>query len=155
MAAIHGTNLSVVGSRTERLMTTVKKYTRQLIFALRLRDIPGDVIGDALAQVESHVADTGEDPVAAFGPARDYAATFEGPSGSVRRWPRYLINWLVGFLFGCALIIGVSAQVRGETVIWGLDPVIAIVVGALGLIGYFVMIVVIWSDKIKDPRKAR
>lgn len=57
-------------------MTTVKKYTRQLIFGLRLRDIPGDVIGDALAQVESHVANTGEDPVAAFGPAREYAATF-------------------------------------------------------------------------------
>lgn len=134
-------------------MTTVKNYKRQLIFALRLRDVPGEVIGEALAQVESHIADTGEDPVVAFGPARDYAATFGGPDGPVRRWPSYVINWLVGSLFGVVLILGLSGQARGERLFWGLDPVIAIVVGVLGLIGYLVTIAIIWASKIKDPRK--
>lgn len=135
-------------------MATVEKYTQQLMFALRLRDVPGEVIGDAIAQVESHIAETGEDPVAAFGPAREYAASFAGKTAPARRWPWYVVNWLVGFLFGCILIIGVFGQVRGEEVFWGLHPIIAIVVGAVGLVGYFVMIVVIWGERVKDPREA-
>ena len=66
-------------------MTTVEKYTQQLMFALRLRDVPGEVIGDAIAQVESHIAETGEDPVAAFGPASEYAASLGPDPGS---WTR-------------------------------------------------------------------
>ena len=135
-------------------MATVEKYTQQLMFALRLRDVPGEVIGDAIAQVESHIAETGEDPVAAFGPAREYAASLAGKTTPARRWPWYIVNWLVGFLFGCVLIIGVFGQVRGEQVFWGFHPIIAIVVGAVGLAVYFVMIVVIWRERIKDPRKA-
>lgn len=135
-------------------MATIEKYTQQLMFALRLRDVPGEVIGDAIAQVESHIAETGEDPVAAFGPAREYAASFAGKTTPARRWPWYIVNWLVGFLFGCVLIIGVFGQVRGEEVFWGFHPTIAIVVGAVGLVGYFVMIVVIWGERVKDPRKA-
>ena len=52
------------------------------------------------------------------------------------------------------MIIGVFGQVRDEEVFWGLHPIIAIVVGAVGLAVYFVMIVVIWRERIKDPRKA-
>ncbi|KAA9110732.1 HAAS signaling domain-containing protein [Microbacterium rhizomatis] len=135
-------------------MATVEKYTQQLMLALRLRDVPGEVIGDAIAQVESHIAETGEDPVAAFGPAREYAASFGGETAPARRWPWYIVNWLVGFLFGCVLIIGVFGQMRGEEVFWGFHPIIAIVVGAVGLVGYFVIIVVIWGERVKDPRKA-
>lgn len=134
-------------------MTTVAKYTRELIFALRLRDVPGEVIGDAVAQVESHVADTGEDPVSAFGPAREYAKTFGEPKSPARRWPWYVLNWAIGFLFGCVLLIGVMAQVRGDSTYWGLPPVVLVVVGAIGLVGYLVALTLIWADRVKDPRK--
>ena len=59
-------------------MTTDKTspdYTQRLILALRLKDVPGDRIGEIVAEVESHVADTGEDPVEAFGTPRAYAAS--------------------------------------------------------------------------------
>ena len=49
-------------------------HRRELVQALRLHDVPPERIGEIVAEVESHVADTGEDPREAFGPARDYAA---------------------------------------------------------------------------------
>lgn len=49
-------------------------YRHSLIMALRLKDLPGERIGHIVAEVESHVADSGEDPTEAFGSAREYAA---------------------------------------------------------------------------------
>lgn len=51
----------------------VDTYRQQLLLALRLRDVPGPRIAQVLAEVESHIAETGEDPRAAFGAPRDYA----------------------------------------------------------------------------------
>ncbi|WP_228759871.1 hypothetical protein [Pseudactinotalea sp. HY158] len=133
-------------------MTTVEKYTQELTFALRLRDVPGEVIGDAIAQVESHLAESGEDPVAAFGPASEYAASFRDEQRPARRWPWYVAGWLLGFLFGSILIDGMFGQIRHEEILWGVHPVAAIVVGALGLVGCFVAMLVIAADRIKDPR---
>lgn len=56
----------------------LSSYRSDLILALRLRDIPGDRIGEIVAEVESHVADTGEEPREAFGTAAEYAASFTG-----------------------------------------------------------------------------
>ncbi len=134
-------------------MISVNRYKRQLIFELRLRDTPPDEIGDALAQVESHVADTGEDPVDSFGPAREYATMFGRSDGAVRLWPRYVLNWLVGTLFGVVLILGISDQIRGEVGFWGFNPTIVIAIGAVGLIGHLATIYLIWAEKIRDPRK--
>ncbi|MDO9378314.1 MAG: hypothetical protein Q7T56_05665 [Nocardioidaceae bacterium] len=53
---------------------TMSTYRQSLILALRLKDVPGDRIGEVVAEVESHVADTGEDPTEAFGTPREYAA---------------------------------------------------------------------------------
>ncbi|MDR6867718.1 hypothetical protein J2Y69_002322 [Microbacterium resistens] len=136
-------------------MTTVTAYTQQLIFALRLRDIPGDVIGDAVAQVESHVADTGEDPVTAFGPAREYAATFGPRTPLARRWSWYVTNGALGALFGVILAIGIAGQIRDEPLAWGVSPWAAIALGVLGILGYFIAATVFWADRIKDPRKSR
>ncbi|WP_084964312.1 HAAS signaling domain-containing protein [Thermoactinospora rubra] len=51
-----------------------KRYMDELTMALRVRNVDGRRVGEVLAEVESHVAETGEDPVTAFGPAREYAA---------------------------------------------------------------------------------
>jgi hypothetical protein len=48
-------------------------YIDELVFALRLRDVSRDRIGQVVADVETHVATTGEDPVDAFGTAAEYA----------------------------------------------------------------------------------
>lgn len=54
---------------------TVTDYGQSLVLHLRLQEVPPDRIGEIVAEVESHVAETGEDPVEAFGTARDYAAS--------------------------------------------------------------------------------
>ena len=66
------------------------------MFQLRLLDVPGERIGQILAEVETHVADTGLDPVQAFGEPGEYAAACVAASGSApdlggsRRWLRDL-----------------------------------------------------------------
>jgi hypothetical protein len=55
------------------MSTNLDAYRQQLLFALRLRNVPGPRIGEAIAEVESHLAETGEDPVVAFGEPAEYA----------------------------------------------------------------------------------
>lgn len=66
--------------------TAVDSYRERLLLALRVRDVPGDRIGEVLAEVEAHVAETGEDPVDAFGTPRRYADQVVGVSGRRGRW---------------------------------------------------------------------
>ncbi len=54
---------------------TIADYRQSLVLALRLQEVPADRIGEIVAEVESHVADTGEDPTEAFGTPREYAAS--------------------------------------------------------------------------------
>ncbi|MBQ0925069.1 HAAS signaling domain-containing protein [Saccharopolyspora endophytica] len=54
-------------------MMTLDEYTDDLHKALRFHEISGERMGEVLAEVEAHVAETGEDPVDAFGRPRDYA----------------------------------------------------------------------------------
>lgn len=60
-------------------MTNTEKYTHDLMVALRCNNVPGDRIGDVLAEVESHLAATGEDPREAFGDPTEYAETVAVP----------------------------------------------------------------------------
>ncbi|ALV47254.1 hypothetical protein MB46_18910 [Arthrobacter alpinus] len=53
---------------------THKKWLDELALELRLNDVPGKSIGDALATVEEFLADSGQSPEAAFGTPREYAA---------------------------------------------------------------------------------
>jgi hypothetical protein len=53
--------------------TNLDDYRQQLLFALRARNVSGQRIGEAIAEVESHIAETHEDPVAAFGEPAEYA----------------------------------------------------------------------------------
>ena len=56
--------------------TSLRDYTQALTIQLRLREIPGRMIGQIVAEVESHVRETGEDPVEAFGQPGSYSAQF-------------------------------------------------------------------------------
>jgi len=136
-------------------MTTTTEYTRQLALALRMRHVPGAAIGDAVAQVESHVADTGEDPVEAFGPAGAYAAsvaaTVDRPAPALRV-VRLALLALAGALLGIVLAVGVAGSLRGEPVLGGIPPVVAVVVGGLGIVGVLVVVSVASVRRMRDPR---
>lgn len=69
--------------------TSLKDYTEALRTQLRLRDVPGRAIAQIVAEVESHVRETGEDPVEAFGQPGSYSAQFAG-----RRRPVGRGGWL-------------------------------------------------------------
>lgn len=60
------------------MTNTFSTYESRLILSLRMLDVPGDKIGQIVAEVQAHVAETGEDPEAAFGAPDEYAKQFDG-----------------------------------------------------------------------------
>lgn len=70
-------------------MTTTssdKKWFDEFIVELRLRDVLGRSIGDAVASAREHLADSGQSAAEAFGPARVYAAALELPRETGKGW---------------------------------------------------------------------
>lgn len=104
------------------MSTDLSTYRRDLILALRMRELPGDRIGDIVAEVESHVADTGEDPRDAFGPAKEYAATLTGQPRARWSWRDVLIAIVAGaagWLVAGGLLGLVSGDPLGPLPSWG------------------------------------
>ena len=50
-----------------------RQWCEDFVVELRLRDVPGPVIGERLAEIEGHCAETGETPEQAFGDPVGYA----------------------------------------------------------------------------------
>ena len=103
-----------MSTRKQANPTTVV-YLDNLTIQLRLRDVPGDRIGQILAEVETHVADTGLDPVDAFGGPGEYAATYAAtyaagvPTGNpVQGWLPDLGVAMVAGMAGAALVEGLT-----------------------------------------------
>lgn len=98
---------------------TMADYRQSLILALRLKDAPGDRIGEIVAEVESHVADTGEDPAEAFGSPRAYAALVTAEQRREPWWrialaavPAGIAGW---FIAQGALALLLSEDYLGQT----------------------------------------
>lgn len=68
-----------------------QKWLDEFTLELRVRNVPGHLIGDAVATVEAHLRDTGELPTDAFGSPGDYAAQLDLPG---RRAPR-AASWIL------------------------------------------------------------
>ncbi len=88
---------------------------RQLFLVeLRVRDVPGATIGDALAVVDSHCAETGQGPEQAFGPADSYAAEVadslpvDARTGTGGRWATV---WPA--VLSLAVLVGVTLLLSG------------------------------------------
>ncbi|NMM24019.1 MAG: hypothetical protein HHJ11_11050 [Phycicoccus sp.] len=106
--------------------TSLKDYTQALIIQLRLRDVPGRTIGQVVAEVESHVRETGEDPVEVFGQPGSYSAQFAGRRRPVGRggwltlddvtFPMFMIGALV--MLNGVLNLGESVDVTAGVVSW-------------------------------------
>ncbi|WP_324653451.1 hypothetical protein [Georgenia sp. H159] len=101
------------------------------VLELRLRDVPGPVIGDRLAEVEAHCADTGESPAEAFGDPTDYAMQLDEQSEPdlVSGVWKVVVNSAAQVL---ALLVGTTAAgawARGEELSYN-----AVQVGAIALL---------------------
>ncbi|MGB3761872.1 MAG: hypothetical protein WA966_01515 [Ornithinimicrobium sp.] len=89
-------------------------YCQTLMLALRLKDVPGDRIGEIVAEVESHVCDTGEDPTEAFGSPRAYAEVLtEGRPGEP--WWSVVVNVVSAGVGGWFIAQGALGLLLGET----------------------------------------
>ncbi len=134
------------------MITDLDTYRRDLILALRVRDVPGDRIGEIVAEVESHVADTGEDPHEAFGPAREYAATTTGLARSRWGWTDLAVAVAAGAA-GWLLAGGLLGLVSG-TSLGPLRPWAAVALG-LAVAAPTVVHLRRTTSAVRDPRTGR
>jgi hypothetical protein len=110
-----------------------RTYEDDLVLALRVRNVPRSRIGEVLADVEAHVAASGEDPIEAFGPPDEYAvrvaADAHQPSTSRLEVLRAYPPVLGAMLFvdgGASLITGNrGALTAGEAAAFVLLPAAA------------------------------
>lgn len=151
-------------ANTKRGKTAEQTYRDHLLMALRLQEVPGDRIGDVLAEVEAHTAETGEDPLEAFGPAKAYAREIAVASGLPVRRPwsldrrTLLVSLGIGvlsFLSASLLAGGVTTFVgTGENTV-GLPPTAALVLGVVGAIATIALVTFSTrhrTDPVRDPR---
>jgi len=132
--------------------TADKRYLSDLTTALRLRKISGARIGEIIAEVEVHTAESGQSAQEAFGPAKQYARQFDPTAAEAngRRWGAAAsIGVLTAALGGWLLAGGVTAGMAGATEL-GLPGWWAAALGAVILLGTFCFIPI---DAIIDPRR--
>lgn len=99
------------------------------VMALRLRDVPGAAIGDALAEVEAHCADAGQTAEHAFGPAAGYAASLPyGRGDAVTHALARVLAPVLVLLAGVLLLLAALAADAGRAVVGAGE--LAILLGA-------------------------
>jgi hypothetical protein len=106
------------------MKSTDQAWRDDLLLALRLREVPGTRIGEVLAEVQSHVAETGEDPRQAFGDPKQYADEvaaalgLSAPAGIWRQLARLLrsLSWRDAAVTG---VIGVACFLLADS-LWAL-----------------------------------
>jgi hypothetical protein len=107
------------------------------VTAMRLRRVTGRRIGDALAQVDAHCADGGEEPELAFGDPVDYATKVaeevrpedRSPSLSPLRAGLLGLGVLLGVL---TLLSGVAGLASGDPAVLSVGNMVGAAVGTAG-----------------------
>ncbi len=140
----------MTNNSTGRSLTT-DEYTTKLIYLLRMKNMPGSQIGEIIAEIEAHVAESGESAQDAFGDPAEYADARVGGRRFPGRWGRIgaLPGILVAAVGGFCLATGFSAGLSHENV-WGVNGWWVAVIGALLWFGVFCVIPI---DAIVDPRR--
>lgn len=82
-------------------MDTNEKYLKHLASALRWRRVEEDRLLDALREVQMAAVESGRPAEEEFGPAREYAETFD----TGRAW---YLGYVIGSVLGVAVLIALS-----------------------------------------------
>lgn len=116
-----------------QLLDQHRKWRDDLIVQLRLKDVPGDRIGDILLEVESHIRETGETPEEAFGSAKAYAETYVRANPPRRTHassiPQLILIGASSFAGMFLLSDGALSLGRGVDTILGLSAWVALLIG--------------------------
>lgn len=149
-------------------------YLDDLVLELRVLDVPGDRIGEIMAETESHLAESEESPEQTFGAVGDYARELVAREGEApprvvdtsstlslilsgmkaSDWVILVASFTVTGIGAAALLNGVLALGFGADTWFGLPAWLLVVVGVL-LIGAFLLGVRRLDDPIIDPRTGR
>ncbi|WP_341395350.1 hypothetical protein [Arthrobacter sp. G119Y2] len=118
------------------------EYSEDLRDALEFRGVPDEAVTQIVREVESHVAESGEDPAMAFGQPGDYAGNF-APRSRLVRFRALLISSVILAGGGAyVLISGVFGLLSPSATLWGLPPWARIVLGAAGITAFFALLLV-------------
>jgi hypothetical protein len=99
-----------------------QEWCDAFVLELRLRDVPGPVIGERLGEVEGHCTEAGEPPSAAFGDPTDYAREIDA-EGSPERVSGVWTIAALGAGQVLAVLVGTAAirnWVSGEPLTYNL-----------------------------------
>lgn len=100
-----------------RLAPTVEtQWVEDFVLEQRLLGVPGDRIGDALALVESHVAESGESAREAFGDPTTYAREAAPQARADALDPSWFIGNGLGLAGMLLTVLGFNAWLTGEAV---------------------------------------
>lgn len=96
---------------------TDDRWIELFIAELRLRGVPGDLIGDAVASVRELTHDSGESAAEAFGTPHDYAASLDLPVRSDAPWDGGLAPATLALVALIVYIPAVTRFLQGEAVL--------------------------------------
>lgn len=113
-----------------------KTWCDDFVVELRLMDVPGDVIGDRLAEVEAHCAESGETPVEAFGDPVEYAQSVgvespKNPADGVWKTAALSAGQVLALLVGTR---AAGAWAVGESVAYNVVQVLCLALAAAVLV---------------------
>ena len=115
----------------------IDAWHRSLIGELRMREVPGTRIGDVLAEIEAHCADSHQAPAEAFGDPVEYAASIAGPSSPARRpWlARICLALRFGLMFSGILttLSATRGLSSGESAVVTAGELLSLTLGTLAI----------------------
>ena len=131
------------------------QYAAELTEILQLRGVPEEAIAQIVREVESHIVESGEDPVGEFGTPSDYANNFAPRSRLIWFWALIIISSVLTFTSAYVLISGVLGLQSSTVVLWGLSPWIRIVIGTAGIVAWIVLLLIAGSRLKRRSRAWR
>lgn len=135
---------------TDRLLSQWPAWRDKAILELRMKNVPGDKIGEILTEVETHVRESGESPDDAFGNPVAYARERLASVEVVPHNRSSMITSVIGGAVGGFVLAHSAWQLgAGQPVLGGIPAWIGLLVGVAALALVFRRFE---PDLITDPR---
>lgn len=131
--------------------TPATEYATELTEILELRDVPAAAVARIVRDVQSRIAESGEDPTAAFGTPSDYADNFAPKSRMARFWALVIASVVLASGGTLVLISGVFGLQSPAHELWGLPPLARIAIGAMGIASFMALVL---AEGVRSRRRA-
>ncbi|MFJ5696637.1 hypothetical protein [Arthrobacter sp. NPDC093139] len=119
--------------------TPQEEYAAELTEELELRGVPAAATTQIVREVQSPIADSGEDPTAVFGNPREYADNF-APNRTAKLWMLIVSSVILAAGGGYLLISGVFGLQSPSHELWGLPAWMRVAMGAVGIASFIALV---------------